>query len=429
LRIARVEKPVTDAALAALILELNEATEATTSGVTFKSRDCGLLFDVLPDGFRFTPPVPPRRAARLLRRAFLDLRKNGPVEASALMERACVLEKAKRAAPLQRYLLWTKLRAADVAFAPSFRLRFAGIAMRSMSTLPPRLRLSDYFISGLGDIMADDPPGWGYLVMACDERDEETAVDRMTDACQLAMGLANMYFTWDYVALFRTGRDRPDGALWLGPYLFAFDRERFLNEERIHYNPDFDLAAWSSLPSSMTRIVAAMGHVSQALRALEGHPFRDVLVRTLILMQEGFATTGPAHRLTRYWGALDMLYGEANPRNRTSERLIARASFAEIEPTLTGLKLAHACKLRNAYVHTAADAGDSEATSEFVRNLLGRHVQHWIHQGGDFEHHEAMLDFVDVPGDPMALQRMRTAIERRTAFDLEARRGSADDDD
>src|SRR3546814_7685108 len=97
---------------------------------------------------------------------------------------------------LRKFTMWTKFRAQNMFHTPGFRLEWDGVSIRSAASLPPWLRVEEYLLSGVGRIYPRRPEQFGHIILSCDEREEQRAVDRMMDALQLVLGLANLYETW-----------------------------------------------------------------------------------------------------------------------------------------------------------------------------------------------------------------------------------------
>lgn len=302
-----------------------------------------------------------------------------------------------------------------MAHSPGFRLNWRGVSVRTVSSLPAWLDLDEYFLNGVGRIFPRQPHFYGHIILSCEDRREDRAVDRMMDALQLILGLTNMYETWGRYSHWG-GRNWTEGGLWLGPHQFVFERRNFRGEERIWYNPDFDEDAWNRHPPRMPRVLQIIPRVRRALAALDAHPFCDILTRAIMLLQDGFATRDSSHRLLRYWSALEQLYVEADAKGRSNEKVLERATFADLDPELSTWKLEHIARLRNDYVHAGGSDDDLHPLCQFLRDRLGRHINYWIFNGGDLADHVAMLQFVKLPGDRTTLASMRDIIDRRIAF-------------
>src|SRR3546814_9705518 len=78
------------------------------------------------------------------------------------------------------------------------------------------------------------PEQFGHIILSCDEREEQRAVDRMMDALQLVLGLASLYETWGRYYEWG-GRNWTEGELWLGPNQFVFERRSFRGADRIRW--------------------------------------------------------------------------------------------------------------------------------------------------------------------------------------------------
>lgn len=117
--------------LNALLADFERTTTVNLGGLTFDALDFDETFEVLPDAFRFRPPVGRRTAIGILRRSLIDCRNAGPITIDALLARANELDRITRAVLNQRYTIWTKFRATNMAHHPGFRLEWQGVRLRS----------------------------------------------------------------------------------------------------------------------------------------------------------------------------------------------------------------------------------------------------------------------------------------------------------
>ena len=413
--ISRNRRLVNDATLAALFREFEEGTQLSEHGLSYQRLDFRELYEILPDAFSVRPAISRSERIDLFGLALRECRQGGPLTAEAMIRHATSIQRTRLAVPQRSYTLWTKFRAQNMEHSPGFRLNWRGVSVRTASSLPAWLDLDEYFLNGVGRIFPRRPHSYGHIILSCEDRREDRAVDRMLDALQLILGLTNMYETWGRYSHWG-GRNWTEGGLWLGPHQFVFERRNFRGEERIWYNPDFDEDAWNRHPPRMLRVLQIIPLVRQALVALDGHPFCDILARATMLLQDGFATRDSSHRLLRYWSALEQLYVEADAKGRSNEKVLERVTFADLDPALSTWKLEHIGRLRNDYVHAGGSDDDLHPLCQFLRHLLGRHINHWIFNGDDLADHAAMLQFVKLPGDRTALANMREIIDRRIAF-------------
>jgi hypothetical protein len=406
---------VKDRSLAALLRDFEENTELSEQGLSYTRHDFQELYEILPDAFSVTPSISRSEAIRLFRKALIQTRRAGPLTADAVIERASTIHREASAVRRRKFTMWTKFRAQNIWHTAGFRLTWDGVQIRSAANLPPWLQLDEYLLNGVGRIYPRRPEQSGHIILSCDEREDERAVDRMMDALQLVLGLANLYETWGRYYEWG-GRNWTEGGLWLGPNQFLFDRRTFRGNDRIWYNPDYDEESWNRHPLRMSRVLEIIPYVRRALAALENHPFRDVLVRATILLQDGFAARDSSHRLLRYWSALEQLYVEADAKGGSNDKVLDRALFAEREPILSRWKLEHIARLRNDYVHAGGGGDDLHPQCQFLRMLLARHINHWIFEGRDLADHKALLSYIKLSGNRSQLEEQRRLIDRRIAF-------------
>lgn len=408
-------KRVSDQVLSALLREYEANTELSNTGLSYKRSDFMELYEILPDAFVVSPSIRRQEAINLFSQALRECRRANTLNSEAIVEHARAIHKKALAIPLERYTLWSKFRAKDMAQIRGFMLAWRGVKLRAASRLPAWLELDEYFMNGVGRIYPRKPEFYGHIIVSCDERNEGRAVDRMMDALQLVHGLINLYETWQRRTHW-SGRNWTEGALWLGPTQFLFRNREFRGNDRIWYNPDYDEEAWNRFPTSMSRILQVVPIARKALTALDKHPLCEVLVRAIILMQDGFATRDSNHRLLRYWSALEQIYVEIDAKNGSNSKVLERAVFAEIEPKLSKWKLEHIARLRNDYVHAGGSGDDLHQMCQFLRELLARHINHWIFHGQDLDSHSALLQLVDLPSDRAALLQKQEMINRRLTY-------------
>lgn len=407
-------KHVSPEQLTALLTAFFEGSKVNAEGaVQYLRYDFSHLFEMLPDAFEVTSALTPKQMQGVLSQALLQCRKAGHQSEEALVDEAERLAKKELAKKPSKFTLWTKFRARQMPHVPGFKMLWNGVSIRSARKLPRYLQVQDYFLSGYGHVEPEEPVFYGYVIFSTQARDDETAVGKMLDALHLFYGLFNIYARWGQVT-HHSGLHWTDGPLWLGPYQFVFRGKNFLSE-RLWYNPDYLQPAWTRSPLDMKKVLEFLPRVKKSIKALATHPLQDALVRTIILFQDGFAARDASHRLLRYWSALEQLYSD-DPRNRNQQLVIKRASFAEPSPALERWKLRHAAHLRNEHVHAGELGTEVDASTEHLRDLLSRHINHLILRRGDLANHAEWLELVDFPPNRKRLAARKTNIDRRSEY-------------
>lgn len=411
--IRRNSKLVSNEELQAFFDDFERRTEVTEEGLSFPSfAAINHQEEILPDAFTITPALGRSAAIRLFSKALHDARRAGPLSANALIERAEQIHRADRAVPLQTFTLWTKIRARSMQDAQGFRIDWGDVSIRTAANLPKWLHLEGFDHSSVGSVDPSRPTSSGYVIIRCQERRDEDAVDRMLDALHLLMGLINLYETrgrWTIMA----GNRWTAGKLWLGPYQFVFRGRKFIGSDSVWYNPNYDEEGWEQHLPPITDFLKVIPNVNRALTALASHPFKSILVTALQLMQDAFETRDGNHRLLRFWAALEKLYVEDWSRDRSNQKVIDRATFADSDRRLTKWQLSHIARVRNEYVHARGHGDELMHLGQTLRDLLTRHILHWIFRGDDFPDHQALLAYVDLPRDDEALIALRNAVDRR----------------
>jgi hypothetical protein len=203
--------------------------------------------------------------------------------------------------------------------------------------------------------------------------------------------------------------------LWNGPNQFFFHRKRFLGEDRIWYNADYDEARWNRFPKSARVFRERLSRCRTLLSYLEAHPLKVVLRKIMVLLSEGMISHDLSFRLLRYWSAFETLYGDPSGHTST-EQMIKRAVFALNDKTLTILKLRRLSELRNGFVHEGSRDNDDNHLVQFLQELICNHLFYLLTIGEDFASHEDFLAVTDLPGNGTLLAQKRLALDRREAI-------------
>lgn len=373
-----------------------------------------LVYELIADAYVISPVIDRAKAISIFRRALIESRRAGNLNSDEIISSAERILLKDRSTPAVRYTLWTKFRASNMPHAKGFKLRWGQVDVGTAAQVPAWLDISEYYLGGFGRIKPSEPIFYGAIIARCSERDRGVAAARMLDALQLVMGLINLYEGFDQWS-FRTGRPGSPGKLWLGPYQFLFQGRTSISDSQIWYNPEYDADAWSSNVPNMATILKLIPKVRDAIDKLSIHPLKDVLTKSIRLMQDGFSSRDANHTLLRYWSALEQLYVEDGTKDRSNQKVINRASFAEQDQQMARWTLNHIARLRNEYVH-AGGAHDLNAMNQYLRGILSRHLNHWVFTGGEFSKHHELLRYVDLPKDAASLKALRNAVDRRIAL-------------
>lgn len=404
-----------------LICELNDGTKVNEGGsITFVADDHSDLFFLLADCVATKGELPRRDISTISCRAFLELRKNGPVDRDKL--RSAISRKATELLALPRvpHTMWSKMRLRQMAFSRGARFEYDGVRIRTVANLPKWLQLDEYFISGIGHVNPNDLPLFGYIIAIVDARNENEASKRIFSALDTFFAIAN---TLSRQIEFWVER-RPTAKFWLGPHQFFFKEKTFLGEGKLWSNTSFDKQEWESLPQDAQRFYGASPHIRRSLEKLQSHPLRRPIENTLRSISDGMISRDLAYRLMRFWSAAESLYSIIDQKTMTS-KIIDRMAFSDGERKwLTKLKLNRAYNLRNQYVHHGSTDGDDTSLVQYLREVVLNFVYYLLYNGDDISTHEELLMILDLPADVDALSRRATAIERRKLIDSTGRHRS-----
>ena len=361
--------------VARLIGRLNEGTEPNSEGsITFRADDSSDLFFLLADGIVYPEDVTRSDVSSISYRAFLDLRKAGLVESRALIKEIARRISDLRSAPRHTYTMWTKMRLRQMPFAKSVRFNVDGVKIRTAAYLPKWLHLDEHFISGVGHIQPNVLTFFGYIIFTVEARNENEAARRVFEACDLLYAVINT--GWRSIEMWV--QRRPTAKVWLGPNQFFFRGKKFLGEDRVWYNQDYDENTWNLFPADARDFHRKAEFFRKIIHHLSEHPLKDPLTRALSLISEGMISRDLAFRLMRFWSAADVLYSEREERT-SIKRLISRLTFAAGEEAwLDKLKLQRSYHLRNSYVHSGSRESDDASIVQHIRELLLVQIYYYV---------------------------------------------------
>lgn len=420
--IKRNSKLVPDEQLNAFFRDFESASKVLEDGrLSFPNFPAiSHLLEIIPDAFIIKPALQRSAAIQLFRKALYQSRREGVLTAEAVIERAQKIHVNDRAVSFKKFTLWTKIRARRMDEAPNLRFKWGQVSIRTVARLPKWLQLKPFETSDFGQVDPSHPAGSGYVILSCNERLEDDAVGTMLEALHLWMALLNLYDTrgsWTIMA----GNNWTAGQLRAGPYQFVFKERQFLGKSHIWYDPNYNEKAWNEHLPMFENYVKFALFTRKALSVLTNHPLKHVLVTALQLAQDGFETRDGNHRLLRFWAALEKLYVEDWARDRSNQKVIDRATFADDDYHLTRWQLGHIARLRNEHVHARGHESAFLEQCQVLRDLLTRHLLHWIFSGRDFKNHGDLLAYVDLPRNDQALELLRKSIDRRLKLNKKRR--------
>lgn len=296
-----------------------------------------------------------------------------------------------------------------MSFAKGVRFDLEGVAVRTAPRLPKWLRLEEHFISGVGRIDPNALPFFGYLIFSVEARNENEASKKIFAAADLFFAIANTSRRSVELFIQRV----PNAILWLGPHQFFFQNRKFLGENSVWYNQNYDEKAWNRFPTDAKDFILQAPLIRRMIKKLADHPLQSELKSSLLLINEGMTSNDLAFRLMRFWSAAEALYAPSDDKT-PAKKLIARLTFASKSGEwLDRIKLERCYHLRNMYVHRGSNDSDDTSLVQHLRELLLHQIYYYLHQGRDLESHSDLLMMVDLPSDDGALERRALAIERR----------------
>lgn len=420
--ISRNSKLVSNKQLQEFFDQFESMTEVVEGGISFPSiRAFANFEEMLPDAFTVKPRLRRPAAIRIFRKALYDCRRKGPLTADALIARAEEIYRRDRDVQLKDFTLWTKIRIHGIDRTQVLKFKWGEVSIRLCGQLPKWLRLNPFHNSDIGYVAPDNPVRSAYVILSCRERKEDDAVDRMLDALNLLMALMNIYQTRGSWTLMSSS-NWTAGELRMGHCQFVFQDRKFLGEDHIWHDPNYDDAAWNAPHPGLEKYLKIVPLTRKALSALSRHPLNHVLVPALQISQDAFEASEGNHRLLRFWTALEKIYVEDGNRDRSNQKVIDRATFVDPDHHLMQWQLGHISRLRNEHVHARGHGDAFMEQSQVLRDLFTRHILHWIFHGRTFDSHEELLAYVDLPRTDEALKRERKLVARRLALNKNKQR-------
>lgn len=409
-RIAFREDWLKSGAIARLLQRMNEGTEPTGSGaISLKAGDHRDLFFLLADCIVMPGELARSDISHLSHRAFINLRKNGPVTPPKLLSEISERVNHLLSVPSKTFTMWTAFRVRMDIDARGSRFRIDDVRINLYRNLPKWLCLQEHFISGVGIINPNSILNYYYLVCNTTARNENQASDKIFRACDTFYASINT--AWRTTEFF--AKRHSTAKILPGPYQFLFEGQKFLGTDKVWYTPNFDEDEWCRSPKSASDFARQSNTIRKVLSRLQRHPLRTQLEKALVFSSEGMMSKDLSFRLMRFWSAAEALFtSEADRTN--SKKLIDRMVFAERENReISRMKLERAYILRNLYVHHGSTDNDDNSLTENLRETILIFAFYILFNGEDIATHSDLLMMLDLPSDQSALAIRRQAIDRR----------------
>jgi hypothetical protein len=150
--------------------------------------------------------------------------------------------------------------------------------------------------------------------------------------------------------------------------------------------------------------------------------FKDRLVQSVLLFQEGLETTQIEVALLKFWTGIEVLC--AREDREPSERIVARASSIFDDHRHATMRLIFIQEFRNKIVHRG-DAGDHALLcAQYGSLYLGALIKFFLWNVYKFRKRDIILEFLSLPldekklADSISLQRTRLRAAKRMAARL-----------
>jgi hypothetical protein len=150
--------------------------------------------------------------------------------------------------------------------------------------------------------------------------------------------------------------------------------------------------------------------------------FKDRLIQSVLLFQEGLETTQIEVALLKFWTGIEVLC--AREEKEPSERVVARASSIFDDHRHATMRLTFIQEFRNRIVHRG-DAGDHTLLcAQYGSLYLGALIKFFLWNVYKFRKRDMILEFLSLPldekklADSISLRRKRLSAAKRMAARL-----------
>ncbi len=369
------------------------------------------LVAVLANIFRFPSNWYHQEISSRIARAALETKRAGAEDLDSF-----IVELNKLAQPLlnaraRAYKMWTKLSLHEWGKSKAYLFKIGNVHIVLRKQVPSSLHLDKFFISGIGDISPEFPKGGVIAIARGRFRSDQQAGDGLhrsiTDLASIInLALQSRRREW------RSGKAKPKSKLLVGDNQYLFRGRKNLNTESIWYNPDFREDFWIASNFRIKELERVSRYVRKLLREIDNHTSGERIMSSIRMMGEGWTSHDEHHRILRTWTAFELLLSRSPERADRFEDIIKRATFIAKDRQRWSTQLLHAALTRNRYVHENAAAVSAGAVATALDAYLTALIEWMLFSSVKFESHARLLDMLDLPPDPEALQRQATDRSR-----------------
>jgi hypothetical protein len=261
-----------------------------------------------------------------------------------------------------------------------------------------------------------------YMTTKVVSSQDRSALTMAYDRMKYAMGIINLA-THGYGVSQRMGfPSAPIGTFLSASPAFLIDTKaaklgHWQSETNYPVRWKKNFSVWQSQDSEAI-VKCAKNFASDSSRI----DFKDRLVQSVLLFQEGLETTQIEVALLKFWTGIEVLC--AREDKEPSERVVARASSIFDDHRHATMRLTFIQEFRNRIVHRG-DAGDHTLLCAQNGSLyLGALIKFFLWNIYRFRKRDLILDFLSLPldekklADSISLQRTRLRAAKRMAARL-----------
>jgi len=276
-------------------------------------------------------------------------------------------------------------------------------------------KLKDYDRDRLN--LQDD---FSYLVVKVKGRSDRAALSAAYRQLKYALGILNMA-TWGYGVSERFGfPNAPIGTFLSASPIFLVDiaGAKLGHWQSENYYPlawKRNFSVWQGQDAAQITRVAK--NVSSDLKRID---FKDKLVQSVLLFQEGLETNHIEVALLKFWTGIEVLC--AREEREPTRRVVERASSIFDDFQHAAMRLTFIQDFRNRVVHHGEVGDHALLCAQYGSLYLAALIRFFLWNNYKFRKHDKILDFLSLPLDAQRLEnsiglnRTRlTALKRMVA--------------
>ena len=250
-----------------------------------------------------------------------------------------------------------------------------------------------------------------YLTVKLTSRSDRSALDAAYRTMKYALGVLNLA-TGGYGPSWRFGfPNAPIGTFLSASPTFIVDATaaKLGNWQSENHYPSQWKQNFSVMQAQrLGQITKFARHVSSDLSRVD---FKERLVQSILLFQEGLETGQVEIALLKFWTGIEVLC--AKEERETAERIVERASSIFDDYRHATMRLNFIQEFRNQIVHRGEAGDHALLCAQYGSLYLAELIRFFLWNKYKFRKRDMILDFLSLPLDEQKLERSITLGRKR----------------